>query len=129
LPEEFGCIEGKMVTTTILVFPNWKKEFHVHVDASCIALGAMLTQPCAGDIDHSIAFASRKLSKVEKNYSTIECEGLEMVCALQKFRLYLLGAHFKMYIDHYALKYLVNKPMLGGEFVDGCFFFRNMTLK
>jgi len=28
-----------MVTTPILVFPEWKKEFHVHVDASCIMLG------------------------------------------------------------------------------------------
>lgn len=33
----------KMVTTPILVFSNWKKEFHLHVDAYCIALGAVLT--------------------------------------------------------------------------------------
>ena len=38
-----------------------------------------------------------------------------MVYALQKFRHYLLGKHFKMFTDHYALKYLVNKPMLGGR--------------
>jgi hypothetical protein len=37
-----------------------------------------------------------------------------MVYALQKFRNYLLVSHFKMYIDHYALKYLVNKRVLGG---------------
>ena len=37
-----------------------------------------------------------------------------MVYALQKFRHYLLGEHFKMFIDHSALKYLVNKPVLGG---------------
>ena len=28
---------------------------------------------------------------------------------------YLLGVHFKMFTDHSALKYLVNKPMLGGK--------------
>lgn len=38
-----------------------------------------------------------------------------MVYALLKFKHYLLGRHFKMYMDHYALKYLVNKPMLGGK--------------
>jgi hypothetical protein len=38
-----------------------------------------------------------------------------MVYALQKFRHYLLGKHFKMFIDHLSLKYLVNKPMLGGR--------------
>jgi hypothetical protein len=36
-----------------------------------------------------------------------------MVYALQKFRHYLLGGHFKMFIDHSSLKHLVNKPVLG----------------
>lgn len=47
-----------MVTVQILVILDWKNEFHVHVDASYIALGVILTQPGAGDIDHLIAFAS-----------------------------------------------------------------------
>ena len=37
------------------------------------------------------------------------------VYALYKFRHYLLGVHFKMFIDHSTLKYLVNKPVLGGK--------------
>jgi hypothetical protein len=37
-----------------------------------------------------------------------------MVYALQKFGHYLLGKHFNMFTDHSALKYLVNKPVLGG---------------
>ena len=99
----------------ILVFPKWDVEFHVHVDASCIALGAVLTQEGREGLDHPIAFTNRRLSKEEKNYSTIERKGLAMVYALQKFRHYLLGGHFKMYTDHSTLKYLVNNPMLGGR--------------
>jgi len=38
-----------------------------------------------------------------------------MVYALQKFRHCLLGGQFKMFTDHSALKYLVNKPVLGGR--------------
>ena len=38
-----------------------------------------------------------------------------MVYALQKFRHYLQGSHFKMFTNHLALKYLVNKPVLGGK--------------
>jgi hypothetical protein len=38
-----------------------------------------------------------------------------MVYALQKFRRYLLGKHFNMFTSHSTLKYLVNKPMLGGR--------------
>jgi hypothetical protein len=38
-----------------------------------------------------------------------------MVYSLHKFRHYLLGKHFKMFTDHSTLKYLVNKPVLGGR--------------
>jgi len=38
-----------------------------------------------------------------------------MVYALQKFRKYLLGSNFKMFIDHYALKYFINNHVLGGK--------------
>jgi hypothetical protein len=103
-----------MVNASILVFPEWSKEFHVHVDASYIALGAVLAQPGEGDIDHPLAFSSRKLSTAEVNYTTTERDGLAMVYALQKLCHYLLGGHFKMFTNHSALKYLVNKPMLGG---------------
>jgi hypothetical protein len=122
-------LKEKMVTAPILVFPYWEKTFHVHVDASAITLGAILVQPGVGDLDHPIAFASRKLSESEHNYNIIEREGLAMVYALQKFKHYLLGKHFKMFTDHSALKYLVNKLVLGGESVDGYYCFKNLILK
>jgi hypothetical protein len=98
------------------------------VDASSITLGVVLSQRGEGDIDHSISFARSKLSIKDKNYTTTEWEGLVMVYALHKFRHYLLGSHFKMYTDHSALKYLVNKPVLGGEYVGGSYYFRNTNL-
>ena len=113
-----------MVTAPILGFPDWTKPFHVHVDAYGIALGVVLSQPGKGDIDHPIAYSSRKLSTAEKNYTTTEREGLAMVYALQKFRHYLLGASFKMFTDHCALKYLVNKPVLGGRICRWLFLFQ-----
>jgi hypothetical protein len=74
-------LKEKMVTTSILVFPYWENTFHVHVDASTISLGAILTHLGAGDLDHPIAFASRNLYS-EQNYNTTEREGLSMVYAL-----------------------------------------------
>jgi hypothetical protein len=71
-----------MATVAILVFPDWTKEFHVHVYASSIALIVMLAQLDKGDIDHLLAFSSRKLSTTEINYTTIKREGLAMVYAL-----------------------------------------------
>jgi len=65
-------LKEKMASAPILVFPKWDIKFHVHVDASCIVLGAVLTQPRVEGLDHPIAFASCRLSKAEKNYSTTE---------------------------------------------------------
>jgi hypothetical protein len=55
-------LKEKMVTAPILVFPDKEKTFHVHVEASFIALGAILVHPRVGELDHPIAFSSRKLS-------------------------------------------------------------------
>jgi hypothetical protein len=57
---------------SILIFPDWDKDFHVDVDAFSISLGAVLSQPGEGDIDHPIAFAIRNFSIAEKNYTTTE---------------------------------------------------------
>jgi hypothetical protein len=83
--QSFDTLKQKMVTVPILVFPDWSKEFHVHVDALSIALGVVLAQPGVGYIDHPLSFSSRKLSITEINYTTTEREGLAMVYALQKF--------------------------------------------
>jgi hypothetical protein len=107
-------LKHRVFTAPILVSLDWDKEFHLHVYASSIALGAMLSQIGEGTIDHSNVFTSRKLSVFEKKYTTTEREGPSMVYALHKFKHYLLGSHFKMYTNHSALKYLVNKPILGG---------------
>jgi hypothetical protein len=36
-------LKQKIVTMPISIFPVWNKEFHVNVDASSIALGAVLS--------------------------------------------------------------------------------------
>jgi hypothetical protein len=113
--KSFEILKEKINTTSILIFPNWENEFHVHVDASEISLGAILMQTGDGDMDHPIYFVSHKLSQEEYNYTTTKREGLDMIYALQKFRHYLLGFHFKFFTDHSTLKYLINKPMLKGR--------------
>jgi hypothetical protein len=98
----------------ILIFPDWKKEFHVHVDASSIALGTILSHLGEGDIYHPISFSSRLLSTTKNNYTTTERGGLEMVYAMQKFIYCLLGSHFKMYTENYSLRYFVKNKCWGG---------------
>ena len=59
----------------------------------------------------------------------MEREGLAMVYALHKFKHYLLGGHFKMYTNHFALKYLVNKPGLGGNIYQWVILFQEFDFE
>eukprot|EP00253_Pinus_taeda_P010434 PITA_10434 len=83
-------LKETMATAPILLFLDWKNEFHIHVEASCTAFGAVLTQVEEGEMDHPIAFTDKKLSKAKKNYSMTKHERLEMVYVLQKLMHYLL---------------------------------------
>jgi hypothetical protein len=87
----------------------------VHVDASALALGAILVQLGPRQLYHPIEFTRKPISDSEHKYNTREREGLAMVYALLKIKHYLLGKHFKMFTYHSALKYLVNKTVLGGR--------------
>ena len=110
----FELLKRKLVEAPILKFLDWLKKFHVHIDASALAVGAILTQPTNDAADHPNAYASRKLNRVERNYSTTEREALGMVFALQKFQHYLLANLFTFYIVHQVHKCLVNKPLHHG---------------
>jgi hypothetical protein len=56
--QAFDTLKEKLVTAPILIFSDWSKIFHVHVDASSITLGVILAQPGEGSIDHPIYFSS-----------------------------------------------------------------------
>ena len=60
-------------------------------------------------------YASRKLSKAERNYSTTEREALGMVYSVTKYRHYLLGRKFSFHVDHSVLLYVVSKASLTGK--------------
>jgi hypothetical protein len=103
--QSFDTLKEKISISPILIYLNWQVKFHVHIDAFGIALGQILAQPGEGNLDHHIYFSSQNLSRAKCNYTTTKREGLEMVYALQKFRHYFLGKHFKFFTDHFALKF------------------------
>ena len=107
----FETLKWKLVKAHILRFPNWSIKFHIHIDASGLAIGVILTQPGDNGMDYPIVYSNKKLNKEELNYSTIEREALGMVFTLQKYQHYLLANPFIFYTDHEALKYLENKPL------------------
>ncbi|CAH8658130.1 unnamed protein product [Dicrocoelium dendriticum] len=81
--------------------------FVLDTDASADAIGAVLSQKTSsGEV--VIAYASRRLDKRERRYSTTRRELLALVKFLRYFRPYLIGKPFLVRTDHQSLQWLRN---------------------
>ena len=74
----FEKIKELLTGTTVLVFPNFDREFLLETDASIKGLGAVLAQQQDDSRVRPIAYASRTLQPHEKNYGVSELEALEV---------------------------------------------------
>ena len=68
----------------------------------------MLSQVQEDGLEHVIAYASRVLSKAERQYCVTRRELLAVVHFTQHFRPYLLGRRFTLRTDHGSLAWLKN---------------------
>ena len=62
-----------------------------------------------------MAYPNIQLTPVERNYSTTERKCLAMVFLVKKFRHYLMCNPVVFFVDHMAIKFLVNKAELSGR--------------
>jgi len=89
--QSLDLLKEKMVIASFLVFPNWEKEFHVHVDASYIALGAILAQEGEWDIDHPLAFSSQMFSTIDNNYTILKEKDLKWCMHFKSISIMMPG--------------------------------------
>ena len=104
----FSVLKDKLVSTPIVVAPNWDLPFELMCDASDYAIGAVLGQK-SERIFQVIYCASRTLNDAQLNFSTNGKELLAIVFAFDKFRPYLIGKKVIVHTDHSAIKYLMTK--------------------
>ena len=99
--------------TPILAYANYQKPFKLHTDASENGLGAILYQKQDDDTEHVIAYASRTLSKSERNYDTNKLEFLALKWSITEgFHEYLYGGHFEVNTDNNPLTYILTTAKL-----------------
>ena len=101
----FEEVKSILDEANFLINYNPEKPLLLACDASPYGLGAVLSHQMPGGSEEPVTFASRTLTKTERNYSQIEKEALAIVYAVKKFHQYLFGRHFFLYTDH--------KPLLG----------------
>ena len=74
--EAFLNLKERCCNPPILAYANYGKPFKLHTDASGLGLGAILYQTQEDGTERVIAYASRTLSKMEKNYPDYKLEFL-----------------------------------------------------
>jgi len=108
----FDKLKELLTTPPVLIYPDYKKPFVLHTDASMNGLGAILYQEHEGK-ERVIAFASRGLSKAERNYPVHKLEFLALKWAvIKKFSDYLYGNSFVVFTDNNPLTYVLQKAKL-----------------
>lgn len=104
----FESVKALLCSVPVLAAPEFAIPFKLEVDASALGAGAVLIQESADGIDHPICFFSRKFTKPQINYSTIEKEALALLLALQHFEVYVGSSSVPVvvYTDHNPLVFL-----------------------
>ena len=113
----FGSLRSRLLTTPVLAYPDFDKDFTLETDASKQGLGAILSQYQGDKKLHPVTYASHSVSTAhaESNYAITNLETLAVVWAITHFRYYLYGHNVTVITDHAAVKAILGAPnMLDG---------------
>ncbi|KII75178.1 Transposon Ty3-G Gag-Pol polyprotein [Thelohanellus kitauei] len=112
--EAFDYLKEALTSPPILAYPDVSKRFLLDTDASGDTIGAVLSQE-SNEGERVIAYASRNLSKTERNYSITKKELLALVWATKHFKAYLYGQRFMIRTDHKCLQNLRSFKEVEGQ--------------
>lgn len=113
--EAFNKLKLCLTSAPILTHPDFKRPFIIQCDASSTGVGSVLYQLDDEDVEHPIAYMSKKLNSAQRNYSVTELECWAAVLSVKKFRGYVEGHPFKIVTDHASLKWLMSQKDLAGR--------------
>jgi hypothetical protein len=101
------ALKDAITSEPVLAAPRFDRIFKVGTDGALTeGLGGVLKQDDDYGHERVIAYYGRRLNKHERNYTVTEIELLAALESIRNWRPYLWGRHFKLIIDHAALKWL-----------------------
>lgn len=101
----FNAAKQAVADSVLLIHPRTDVPTRIMVDASSVAIGAVLQQRIDSEW-HPLGFFSRKLQPAETRYSVFGRELLAIYATIQHFRHFLEGQSFHVLTDHKPLAYV-----------------------
>ena len=103
----FHAVKNAFADAVTLRHPHPTAPYNLMVDASDVAVGAVLQQEVNGEF-YPVSFFSRKLQPRETKYSTFCRELLAIYLAIRHFRHFLEGRQFYVCTDHKPITHAIH---------------------
>ncbi|XP_044262773.1 uncharacterized protein LOC123010135 [Tribolium madens] len=97
--KSFDKLKALLVDRPVLAIYDPKAVTELHTVASKLGIGGVLIQQQANVDKKPVAYCSRATTKAEQAYHSYELETLAIVESIKRFRVYLIGIHFKVVTD------------------------------
>ncbi|GFW60632.1 hypothetical protein TNCV_569781 [Trichonephila clavipes] len=110
--EAFEKLKKILSEGPILHLYKYGRKKEMHTDACKQGYGAILLQEAEDGKLHPVYYMSKKTNTAEEKYDSYELEVLAIINTLKKFRVYLLGQHFKIVTDCSAFQKTMQKKEL-----------------
>jgi len=98
----------------VLAVPDLNKKMRMEVDAPDYVTGEVLSMECENGLWRLVAFLSKSLNEIERNYEIHDKKILVIIQGLESWRHLLEGAQskFEIWTDHKNLKYFMKAQKL-----------------
>ena len=109
----FQSLKNSLISTPILAYPDFSKQFILDTDASFDRIGAVLSQKDSSGNEKVIAYGSKAMNAHELGYCITRKELLAIYYFTQHFKHYLYGKRFCIRTDHKAITFMLKtkKPI------------------
>jgi len=112
--EVFKELKKRFTEEPVLAAPDIDKKMRMEVDASDYATGGVLLMECGNGLWRPVAFLSKSLNEMERNYEIHDKEMLAIIRGLEIWRDLLERAQYKFEIwtDHKNLEHFMKAQKL-----------------
>ena len=112
--EVFRKLKEKFTKEPLLAVLDLDKKIRMEVDVLDYAMEGVLSIECEDRIWRPVAYLSKSLNKMERNYKIHDKEMLAVIRELENWRYLLEGTHFKfeVWIDYKNLEYFMKAQKL-----------------
>ena len=113
----FQSLKDALLSSDILVYPDFLKEIILYTDTSHYSLGYILGQKDDKGRERVITYGGRALTPAEIKFPVTHKEALAIISGIKHYNVYLAQSPFTVMTDYSALTSLPTKKRYEGRLV------------